>query len=57
MNSSERKAGNGAVQGLCADQLKMTLPIVRNYLKDINNRYNVRNNIVALVHNPYHCAH
>lgn len=56
MNSSERKAGNGAVQGLCADQLKITLPVVRNYLKDFNTKYKVRNSILALVHSPYHCA-
>jgi DNA polymerase I-like protein with 3'-5' exonuclease and polymerase domains len=55
--SAGRKSSNSFIQGICADQLKMTLPIVRSYLEYINNRYNVRNNIVALVHNPYHCAH
>jgi hypothetical protein len=38
------------LQSICADQLKMALPVVRNYLEDINSRYKVRNNIVALVH-------
>ena len=56
-NSSERKAGNGGVQGLCADQLKMTLPPVRKYLEEINDRYNIRNSIVALVHKLSNCAH
>ncbi len=28
----------------------MTLPVVRNYLEEVNNKYNVRNSIVALVH-------
>ena len=44
------------LQSICADQLKMALPIVRNYLEDINSRYNVRNNIVALVHKLSNCA-
>jgi len=50
--ASGRKSPNSLIQGLCADQLKMTLPHVRQYLEDINNKYNVRNNIVALVHKP-----
>lgn len=54
--SSGRKSSNSLIQGLCADQLKMTLPIVRNYLEDVNSRYNVRNNIVALVHKRSNCA-
>jgi hypothetical protein len=44
------------LQGFCADQLKVVLPYVRNYLEEVNNKYNIRNNIVALVHSPYHCA-
>lgn len=48
--SAQRKGPNGYVQGFCADQLKVTLPVIKTYLEDINNRYKVRNNIVALVH-------
>jgi len=54
--SAQRKGPNGYVQGFCADQLKVTLPYVRKYLEEVNNRYKVRNCIVALVHSPYHCA-
>lgn len=49
-SAAQRKAPNAFVQSICADQLKMALPVVRNYLEDINSRYKVRNNIVALVH-------
>ena len=38
------------LQGICADQLKMTIPIVRKYLEDFNTRYKVRNNILATIH-------
>jgi hypothetical protein len=44
------------LQGFCADQLKVTLPVIKTYLEDINSRYNVRNNIVALVHKLSNCA-
>jgi DNA polymerase I-like protein with 3'-5' exonuclease and polymerase domains len=56
LEAAGRKSPNSMIQGLCADQLKMTLPIVRNYLEDINSRYKVRNNIVALVHKLSNCA-
>lgn len=49
-NSAQRKGPNGYVQGFCADQLKVTLPVVRSYLECFNAKYNVRNNIVALIH-------
>jgi DNA polymerase I-like protein with 3'-5' exonuclease and polymerase domains len=55
-NSAGRKGPNSLIQGFCADQLKVVLPYVRNYLEEVNNKYNIRNNIVALVHSPYHCA-
>lgn len=38
------------LQGFCADQLKVTLPYVRSYLEEVNNKYKIRNNIVALIH-------
>ncbi len=38
------------MQGICADQLKMTLPIVRVYLEELNTKYKVRNNVVATIH-------
>ena len=48
--SAQRKGPNALVQGFCADQLKVTLPYVRNYLEEVNNKYKIRNNIVALIH-------
>jgi len=49
-NAAKRKGPNACVQGFCADQLKYTLPQVKRYLQEINNKYSVANKIVALVH-------